>query len=58
MADPQQSKGRRENAAQPLGRRSGLVDETKTDRSGEKARRSAGPDGPDARAVTGKPPPR
>lgn len=45
------SKGREANAAQPLGERQGIVSKSDTKKTGEKERRSAGPDGPDARAV-------
>ena len=47
----QQTDGRKANAAQPLGEREGLVSKKGTKRTGERARRSAGPDGPDARQV-------
>lgn len=46
-----QSDGRKANAAQPLGERSGLVSDKGTDRTGEKERNSAGPDGPDPSVV-------
>lgn len=46
-----QTNGREENAAQPLGSRPGLVSDDATRRTGEKSRRAAGPDGPDAAAV-------
>jgi hypothetical protein len=47
-----QTEGRKQNAAQPIGERSGLVSKAGTARTGEKERRSAGPDGPDAREIT------
>lgn len=43
--------GRKANAAQPLGEREALVSKKGTARTGERARRSAGPDGPDAQQV-------
>jgi hypothetical protein len=45
------SEGRRRNDAQPLGERSGLVSKAATKRGGERSRRAAGPDGPDAEVV-------
>ena len=53
MSDHDQatSKGRKANAAQPLGEREGLVSEAGTKRTGKAERRSAGPDGPDAGQV-------
>lgn len=50
MAKPQ-TDGRKENAAQPLGERAGLVSEEDAERTAERSRRAAGPDGPDARKV-------
>lgn len=47
MTNPN-SRGRKENAAQPLGERAGLVSKAGTIRTGERERRSAGPDGPKA----------
>jgi hypothetical protein len=44
----QNAKGRQKNAAQPPGDRPGLVSEKGVKRTGEAARRAAGPDGPDA----------
>ena len=49
--DKPQTAGRDANAAQPLGDRKGLVSEKGTQRTAEKERRSAGPDGPDAGVV-------
>ena len=46
-----QSKGRKENAAQPLGERPGLVDTKDAEKTGTASRRAAGPDGPDSRAT-------
>lgn len=43
-----QSDGREDNAAQPLGERSGLVNERERGPTLDKSRRAAGPDGPDA----------
>ena len=51
MAQPQ-SEGRKANAAQPLGDRPGLVSDRKTDQIAGQERRSAGPDGPDARGTS------
>lgn len=50
-SDATQSPGRKANAAQPLGSRPGLVSDKGAQRTGEKARRAAGPDGPDAGAI-------
>lgn len=49
--DAPQSKGRKANAAEPPGDFTALGGKAATKRSGEKAKRAAGPDGPDARAV-------
>lgn len=46
-----QPQGRKENAAQDLGQRKGLVSDDATKRTGKKSVRAAGPDGPDARKV-------
>ncbi len=46
-----QSEGRKKNAAQPLGKREGLVSDKETKRAGEASKRAAGPDGPSAAAV-------
>ena len=45
-----QSQGRKANAAQPPGERPGLVSKAGVQRTGEKSRTAAGPDGPDAAA--------
>ena len=45
------SKGREANSAQPLGERQGTASKGATQRAGEKEKRSAGPDGPSAKAV-------
>jgi hypothetical protein len=49
--EPRQSAGRKANAAQPPGQRPGLVSRAGVKRTGEKSRRVAGPDGPDAAEV-------
>ena len=49
MADKLDAEGRKINAAQPLGQRDGLVSDKETERTGARARQSAGPDGPDPR---------
>ena len=49
--DRAQTPGRKANEAQPLGERQGLVSDTQTERTAQKERASAGPDGPDAREV-------
>jgi hypothetical protein len=46
-----QSPGRRANAALPLGERAGDDTPEKVKAQGRRERRTAGPDGPDARAV-------
>jgi hypothetical protein len=46
-----QTDGRKANAAQPLGEREGLISEKGAQRTGERSRIAAGPDGPDAGAV-------
>lgn len=51
MDKPPQTAGREANAAQDLGDRKGLVSDKGTQRTGEKSRRAAGPDGPDAGVV-------
>jgi hypothetical protein len=43
--------GRRANDAQPLGKRDGLVPERKRRQIAAEEQRSAGPDGPSAKAV-------
>jgi hypothetical protein len=50
MSKPQ-TPGRKVNAAQPLSERKGTDSEKQTQQTGETARRSAGPDGPDAGVV-------
>ena len=50
-SDATQSPGRKANAAQPPGSRPGLVSDKAVQRTGEKSRRAAGPDGPDAAVV-------
>jgi hypothetical protein len=47
----QQTKGRQENAAQPLGARKGLVSDKGTEKTGRTERKTAGPDGPSAAEV-------
>jgi hypothetical protein len=51
MTEKQNSEGRERNDAQPLGERRGLISHAGTLRGGERSRRRAGPDGPDAREV-------
>ena len=53
MADLNQ-KGRKANAAQPLGERGGIQSKKASKKTAERERRSAGPDGPRATDVTGK----
>jgi hypothetical protein len=48
-----QSRGRDENGAIPPGRPDASTSEADVKRVGEKGRRRAGPDGPDAREVGG-----
>lgn len=50
MAEPN-TEGRKGNAAQPLGDRHGTDSREKTQRTAERERKSAGPDGPDVREV-------
>lgn len=50
-ADKDQSAGRKANAAMPLGHREGGDTDRKVGKTGERERKSAGPDGPDAREV-------
>lgn len=59
MTKPQ-TDGRKANAAEPLGERSGLVSDKGAKRTGDKSRKAAGPDGPDAKAIgdTFKAPPK
>jgi hypothetical protein len=49
MTDKNQTEGREQNAAQPLGERAGLVSNAGARRTAKKEVRSAGPDGPDAK---------
>ena len=42
------TEGRKANAAQPLGERKGLVSDRDAQKTAEKSRKAAGPDGPDA----------
>ncbi|WP_293380337.1 hypothetical protein [Phenylobacterium sp.] len=46
------TKGREANAAQPLGERKGTASKSATRATGRAERKSAGPDGPDAAAVS------
>lgn len=46
------SDGRKANAAQPLGEQPGLKSEKDQGKTARRERRSAGPDGPDARKST------
>jgi hypothetical protein len=47
----QQTKGRQENAAEPLGERPGLASHQDTKETGKESQRRAGPDGPSAAEV-------
>jgi hypothetical protein len=51
MGEKNNTKGRAENEALPLGERSGLVSNEDTEKTGRKERRTAGPDGGDSREV-------
>jgi hypothetical protein len=51
MAD-ENTKGRKSNAAQPLGERRGTASQSATKATGKAERASAGPDGPKAEAVS------
>ena len=53
MADLNQE-GRKANAAQNLGDREGIQSKKASQKTAERERRSAGPDGPDATDVTSK----
>ena len=53
MADLNQE-GRKANAAQPLGDREGIQSRKDTKKTGERERRSAGPDGPRATEITSR----
>jgi hypothetical protein len=50
MSQPN-TEGRKANDAEPLGKTPGLKSEKDQERTAERSRRSAGPDGPDATAV-------
>ena len=57
MADDLTSKGRKANDAQDLGDRHGLVSDHERKKTAERSKKSAGPDGPDARETfPGTPP--
>jgi len=51
MTQSNNSKGREANKALPLGERPGLVSNEDTVKTGQKERRTAGPDGGDATEV-------
>lgn len=51
MTDDKQSKGRTRNAAVPGGNPDASTSEEEVKRTGLKARRAAGPDGPDAKVI-------
>ena len=51
MGEKNNTKGRAANAALPLGERSGLVSNKDTEKTGQKERRTAGPDGGDSREI-------
>ncbi len=51
MTDKINSPGREANEALPAGERPGLVSEDDTKKTGQKERRTSGPDGGDARDV-------
>lgn len=51
MTDDIQTPGRDDNGAIPLGKPDASTSEAAVKRTGERARRSAGPDGPDAAEV-------
>jgi hypothetical protein len=51
MTDQPNTEGRRANAAEPLGESTALGGKDKVQRTGERERKSAGPDGPDATVV-------
>lgn len=46
------TKGRQDNAAQPLGERKGTVSTAKAKKTGKREVQSAGPDGPDATKIS------
>ncbi len=49
--DKDNTPGREANSAAPLGERPGTASDRETERTGKTEATSAGPDGPDARAV-------
>lgn len=51
MSDPRQTQGREDNGAVPPGRPDASTPEKAVRRTGERGRRAAGPDGPDATEV-------
>lgn len=51
MGDKIQTEGREANGAMPLGKPDRSTSDAAVKRTGERERRSAGPDGPDAREV-------
>ena len=51
MSDKNQSEGRDDNGAIPPGKPDASTSDAAVRRTGERARRSAGPDGPDATVV-------
>ncbi|MDO9338702.1 MAG: hypothetical protein EON95_08470 [Caulobacteraceae bacterium] len=48
---PPNSPGRQTNAAEPPGKTPGLKSDADQAKTGERSRKAAGPDGPDAREV-------
>ena len=51
MTDRKQTEGREDNGATPGGKPDASTSDAAVKRTGEQARRSAGPDGPDAAEV-------
>lgn len=51
MTEPPQNNGRKANAAQPPGKLPGLTTEGGREKTAERSRKAAGPDGPDAGVV-------
>jgi hypothetical protein len=51
MTKKDQTAGRAKNAAQPLGEKKGLTSKGAVQRTGERSRQAAGPDGPNAASV-------
>lgn len=49
--DDKQTEGRQDNGAIPPGKPDAATSDTAVRRTGDKERRSAGPDGPDAKAI-------